>query len=446
MDIQKFKARLEEIRQQLSDGTLDEIPQDARPKMPDFDYDQDSYIVVSYSRKDFVEVYLFLAYLYQEGCRFWYDNGMQGQDKWLTEFRDKYENPNCLGTITFYSDNYISNSTKEELSILYGEDGYEKRNVMISLVALRNMDPDKVLKNAILEDRISIENAAAIKPVLTDLIAEEKEKTIHRYAAEADILPLIKKLEQVFSIQGDSPEQMPTDSQKNFMMLDGVLYKYTGKAKEVVLPPTIKRIGEGAFSRCETLERIVLPEGLVGIGSAAFDYCSQLKEIDFPDSLMYIGNWAFHECTSLSSITIPNGVEEINDYCFAGCTNLTEVFLPVELTEICEGAFEGCVKLEYIILPYGVDTIGDNAFAHCSALENMRLPDSLTTIGQEAFARCDALWSMGIPGNVKSIGYGAFLNCPLLGTVFFQGTIQQWERIQKGNNLGLKEVICLISE
>ena len=417
MDMEKFQQRLVEIKKKMDAGIIDEIPLDARPKMVDFDFNKDSYVVISYSRKDFVEVYLFLAYLYQEGYRFWYDNGMQGDDKWLNEFSAKYENPNCLGTITFYSDNYISNSTKEELSVIYRQNGFEKRNAMISLVALRDMDPDKVLKNAILADRISIENAAAIKPLLSELIAAEKEKTIYRYAGNEDIPPLAEKMGGIFSIRNG------VDPMKDFLMSDGVLFKYLGKSRQVVVPSNVKRIGEEAFCRCATLERVILPEGLAEISTGAFADCSALTDINIPEDILFIGNFAFSGCTALTSITLPKDTEEINDYTFHGCTSLTNIDLPQQITEICDGAFSGCKKLKSILLPYGVTHIGEEAFCNCTALE-----------------------SVSIPGSVTSIGDKAFYGCPDHMTVYYGGSIRQWKTIWTGTDLGLKNVICLVDD
>lgn len=203
IDYEVYKKRLAEAEKLLKDEDKDEIPYDIRPKMQEFDYDNDSYVVVSYSRRDFVKVYLFLAYFYNGGYRFWYDNEMQGTKKWIEEYREKYENPNCLGSITFFSDNYISDSTKEELSTMYNENGYKKRNAMISLISLAEFDADKTLRNAIFTGRISIQNASEILPVLTKVMEEEKNKTIHRYSSESDVQFIIDKIDKIFNIRID---------------------------------------------------------------------------------------------------------------------------------------------------------------------------------------------------------------------------------------------------
>lgn len=59
MDYQEFKENLLKVKKQLENDNLDEIPLFVRPSMPQFDYNDETYVVVSYSRKDFVEVFFF---------------------------------------------------------------------------------------------------------------------------------------------------------------------------------------------------------------------------------------------------------------------------------------------------------------------------------------------------------------------------------------------------
>ena len=420
--MEQFKQRLAEVKARMEQGELDEIPLDARPKIPDFDYDKDSYVVISYSRKDFEQVYLFLAYLYREGYRFWYDNGMQGQDKWLNEFREKYRNPNCLGTVTFYSDSYISNATKEELSIIYGEDGYQKKNVMISLVALRDIDPDKVLKNAILGDRISIENAAAIKPLLSELIAAEKEKTIHRYAAEAEILPLLEKLGKVFSIR---KTDTPVNANKDFLISDGVLFKYIGKDSHVVVPNSVTTIGEDAFRNCKSIVQISLPETVTTIQSGAFSQCDNLESICLPDHVTSLGNMAFYECRALKYISIPQGVTAIGDRGFAGCKGLERIDLPDSITEIGPYAFTCCENLREIHIPQGVCAIGQYAFRECRKLTEIAIPQGVTTIRESCFQCCSALKAVQLPQRLEKIEQNAFYRCVALEHIALPQLVEQ---------------------
>ena len=194
INIEELKQKLESLKNQ----PIDDIPLDARPKT--LDNGNKPYLIVSYSRQDFAEVYLFLAYLYNNKIPFWYDNGMLGAEKWLKEYQDKFENPNCIGIITFFSNNYVSNSIKEELSIIYENGEYKKKNIAISLMPIKEINANEMLINAIYNRKITIENACDIKPILTEIIEEEKQRTIHRYSTEENVLPIIEKIAKLFNL------------------------------------------------------------------------------------------------------------------------------------------------------------------------------------------------------------------------------------------------------
>ena len=72
-------------------------------------------------------------------------------------------------------------------------------------------------------------------------------------------------------------------------------YSYYDKTVEkVILPKTIREIGEYSFCRCEALKYIELNKGLEIIGDYAFNYCSALKEIIIPSSVKKIGCGCFN--------------------------------------------------------------------------------------------------------------------------------------------------------
>lgn len=75
-----------------------------------------------------------------------------------------------------------------------------------------------------------------------------------------------------------------------------------GKISSVILPSTIKVIGEEAFESQSRLTDIIIPEGLVSIKMMAFNGCSNLKSIVFPSTLQTIQSKAFNNCYGISSI------------------------------------------------------------------------------------------------------------------------------------------------
>ena len=66
-------------------------------------------------------------------------------------------------------------------------------------------------------------------------------------------------------------------------------------------------------------------DGTAGIADDACGVNRELTEVILPDSLRYIGNTAFAGCTALKEITIPAGVKRINGYAFFECAELESV-------------------------------------------------------------------------------------------------------------------------
>lgn len=66
-----------------------------------------------------------------------------------------------------------------------------------------------------------------------------------------------------------------------FIIEDGVLKAYTGRAEIVEVPKEVHTIGEGAFKACVSLRKVVLPFGLQCIQDHAFKGCRLLEEVRF---------------------------------------------------------------------------------------------------------------------------------------------------------------------
>ena len=71
--------------------------------------------------------------------------------------------------------------------------------------------------------------------------------------------------------------------------------------------------------RNRELTSYVIPNSVTRIGDYAFSSCSSLVEVVIPNSVTRIGDYAFLHCSSLSSIVIPVSVTIIGSYAFAGC-------------------------------------------------------------------------------------------------------------------------------
>lgn len=82
--------------------------------------------------------------------------------------------------------------------------------------------------------------------------------------------------------------------------------------EDITIPSTVKRIEEKAFHRTAALNKIDLPEGLEYIGKDAFAYCfsenyktdDERTEIVIPSTIKEIGEYAFFNCTRVSKVTV----------------------------------------------------------------------------------------------------------------------------------------------
>lgn len=225
-----------------------------------------------------------------------------------------------------------------------------------------------------------------------------------------------------------------------------------------------------AFYGCAGLTSVTIGDSVTGIGSSAFSGCSGLTSITIPYSVTSIRSTAFYNCSGLTSIIIPDSVTSIGSAAFAGCSSLESMTIPFV------GAEAGKTSSDTYQYPFGyifstgssgggtpvkqyyhgsstssttsttyyipsslrrVTVTGGNilsgAFGYCSMLTSVTIPDDVTSIGDSAFYGCSGLTSITIPDSVTSIGSYAFSECSGLTSVTFEGTMEQWNAVNKGD-------------
>lgn len=161
---------------------------------------------------------------------------------------------------------------------------------------------------------------------------------------------------------------------------------------KVILPETVKEIGDNAFKDFSALKSINIPEGVTRIGDSAFSGCGSLAAVELPDALTEIGENAF-AYTALTSIEIPENVEEIGREAFARCESLANVtFKGNKLRNIYYGTFEDC-PIEELVLPDGLEMIEHNNFYEIP--KSITFPDSILNTNQYVFNTTE--WYKAIP-------------------------------------------------
>jgi hypothetical protein len=145
------------------------------------------------------------------------------------------------------------------------------------------------------------------------------------------------------------------------------------------------------------------------------------------DNVRYIASKAFNECYVLTSVIIPSSVQRIGDFAFRYCSMLTSVAI-----------FDG------------VTSIGEGAFADCDSLTSIILPNSVTNIGGGAFYECKSLISATIGNGVQRIGEATFRGCSNLKTIRYNGTVEQWQTVEKGegwyDDILATDILCTNGE
>ncbi|MGN0573262.1 MAG: leucine-rich repeat domain-containing protein [Acutalibacteraceae bacterium] len=81
--------------------------------------------------------------------------------------------------------------------------------------------------------------------------------------------------------------------------------------RKVIIPPSVKTIGEYAFENLDWLREIVFSEGLETIKQFAFANCSRLEKIALPNSLINFELLAFEQ-TAIEEITLGSNVTSLN--------------------------------------------------------------------------------------------------------------------------------------
>ena len=255
----------------------------------------------------------------------------------------------------------------------------------------------------------------------------------------------------------------------------------------------LKSIGEEAFMKCENLSIIDLDDcvKLETIGKSAFEECALASDLYVGRSVTEIGERAFFNCRGLTYTEFNCQIREIKKDTFNGCTSLSDIYIPLSVTKIYKGAFDYCYNLtglwydgsqsdweaveKEVHWAYPMDRniyfiIDENSYSCAEAgtvdistsyevyiIYNaekgnvilssadvygdnfLKIPESyygytIDEIPTECFKDMPTLYEVTMSNTITKIGERAFANCPRLGKIVFNGTIEEWNNIEKGDD------------
>lgn len=177
------------------------------------------------------------------------------------------------------------------------------------------------------------------------------------------------------------------------------------KIEKIVLPQSVKKIGDYAFYGMSNLAEIVVSDEAVleRIGDQAFANCSSLTEYSLPATVKTVGEEAFIGCSALTEFTVGANAESIGINTFLGCEALTAINVDAENLYYSsrDGVLFDKDKTNLIEYPYGkttesytvpatVSEIGAWAFFGNKTLRTIDLNQAIM-VRKYAFAECSNL-------------------------------------------------------
>lgn len=325
----------------------------------------EEYLFISYSHRDYKEVFKDLTILQREGVNIWYDRSLVPGRDWEVEAEQSISNYHCIGVIFYVSMNSLSSSSIEHefeyvkkrgkpfFSINLPVDGeyMSVRSMYDRLDDRFKNDRKKELINELFNDRViffplnmdsSVKKAKIDElfslPPLFNYSLSPKRFNSNDPDYRPDYLPVGKysfeikdgyaSLVSVNNIDlihaHDIPEVVNLDGDNYFLAkIDNCAFANCHKLEDIRLPDTIQLIKSSAFQNCRSLEQVHMPESCIFLGSSTFAGCLSLRSVHLSDKLQTIRDWAFAGCLSMEKIFIPSSVEKVGPNCFNGDKGIT---------------------------------------------------------------------------------------------------------------------------
>ncbi|OHT14689.1 hypothetical protein TRFO_14868 [Tritrichomonas foetus] len=144
-------------------------------------------------------------------------------------------------------------------------------------------------------------------------------------------------------------------------------YRVHSCTNSLILPDSIKIIGENCFFACSGFSSLHLPNNLSSLGSRGFSDCFFGGDLIIPDNITLIDEYAFYGCGGFTSLTLPENLVHIYYSSFKGCYGFKgELYIPSKVQKIVYECFQDCTGFDSLVIA-ATDLIefGHSAFVNC---------------------------------------------------------------------------------
>ena len=145
------------------------------------------------------------------------------------------------------------------------------------------------------------------------------------------------------------------NTKSDFDISNGILHRYNGNDKKVVIPDTVQIIGNRAFSEINCITSIIIPDSV-----------NEIEEYIFAETILS----AFNDCVNLEEVTISKNISKLDAETFSGCDKLYSINFKGNL-HIIDYGDDGYSRTILAVLPDDLDT--DDCQAAETVLEFLNL-------------------------------------------------------------------------
>lgn len=174
---------------------------------------------------------------------------------------------------------------------------------------------------------------------------------------------------------------------------------FGSSVERIVIPGNVKEIGYGAFEN-SAVKEVVMQKGVESIGKHAFFGAENLETVTVPDSVSFIGAKAFDKTPFLEAKKLGGGVVYVGKVVYA--------YSPKTITDD-QGNVKGVDNPKELVIEDGTTGFAEHALEYLSSLKKIVLPSS-----------------------IKIIGQSAFFGCKSLSEIYFNGSFDEWNGVEKG--------------